>query len=86
MDFPFESFTIPENGNITTVKFCRESIYQYGNPRLYSNDCSSGELIDFINLKDIPDPFVKGKDNKVNLYTKFYKPDSLSHEAVEIEE
>ncbi|MBI1931443.1 MAG: PBP1A family penicillin-binding protein [Ignavibacteriales bacterium] len=86
MDFPFESFTIPENGNITTVKFCRESIYQYGNPRLYSNDCSSGELIDFINLKDIPDPFVRGKDNKVNLYTKFYKPDSLSHEAVEIEE
>lgn len=86
MDFPFESFTIPESGNITTVKFCRESIYQYGNPRLYSSDCSSGELIDFINLKDIPIPFVKGRDNKVNLYTKFYKPDSLSHEAVEIEE
>ncbi|MFZ1289448.1 MAG: PBP1A family penicillin-binding protein [Melioribacteraceae bacterium] len=86
LDFPFESFTIPESGNITTVKFCRESIYQFGNPRLYSNDCSTGEVIDYINLKDIPIPFVKGRDTKVNLYTKFYRPDSLSHEAQEINE
>ncbi|MBK8945720.1 MAG: PBP1A family penicillin-binding protein [Ignavibacteriae bacterium] len=86
LDFPFESFSFPESGNITTVKFCRESIYQFGNPRLYSSDCSTGELIDYINLKDIPIPFVKGRDTKVNLYTKFYKPDSNSYEAQEIDE
>ncbi|MBK7103866.1 MAG: PBP1A family penicillin-binding protein [Ignavibacteriae bacterium] len=86
LDFPFQSFPFPESGNITSVKFCKESIYQFGNPRLYSNDCSTGEVIDYINLKDIPMPFIKGRDNKVNLYTKFYKPDSLSYEAQEIDE
>ncbi|MCB0746199.1 MAG: penicillin-binding protein, partial [Ignavibacteriae bacterium] len=86
LDFPEANFTIPESGNVVKVKFCRESIFEFGDPRLYSADCSSGELDDYINLKDIPVPFSGDRDNKINLFTKFYKPDSLSHEAIEITE
>lgn len=84
LDLPVESFNLPESGNIVSVKFCKESIYKYGNPRLYSDDCSSGALEDYINLKDIPVPFNKERDNKIHLFTKFWKPDSLSHQAIEV--
>ena len=84
LKLPEASFTFPENGNIVSVKFCKESIYKFGSPKLYSSDCSSGELDDYININDIPDPFNSSRDTKVNLFTKFFKPDSLSHEAIEI--
>ncbi|MCB9218699.1 MAG: PBP1A family penicillin-binding protein [Ignavibacteriales bacterium] len=86
LDFPEESFTIPESGNIVSVKFCKESIYEYGNPKLYSNDCSSGEVDDYINIKDIPISYNSSRDKKAKLFTKFYKADSLAHEAIEITE
>ncbi len=84
LDLPEESFTLPENGNIVSVKFCKESIYKYGNPKLYSDDCSSGELEDYINIKDLPDAFNTARDSKVHLFTKYFKPDSLAHYATEI--
>jgi penicillin-binding protein 1A len=84
LDFPLESFSLPDNGNIVSVKFCKESIYQYGNPKLFSEDCSSGEITDYINIKDIPISFSSDRDSKARLFTKFYKADSLAHEAIEI--
>jgi len=84
LDFPIESFELPESGNIVSVKFCEESIYQYGNPKLFSEDCSSGEISDFINIGDIPITFNSDRDSKAILFTKFYKSDSLAHEAIEI--
>lgn len=86
LEFPIESFEQPESGNIVSVKFCRESIYEFGNPKLYSEDCSSGELTDFINIADIPITFNSDRDSKAQLFTKFYKADSLAHEAIEITE
>jgi penicillin-binding protein 1A len=86
LDFPIESFDMPQNGNVVSVKFCKESIYQFGNPKLYSADCSTGELTDFINIKDIPISYDAEKDSRALLFTKFYKADSLAHEAIEITE
>ncbi len=86
LDFPLEAFTLPESGNIVSVKFCKASIYEYGNPKLFSEDCSSGEVTDFINIKDIPISFSSNRDSKARLFTKFYKADSLAHEAIEITE
>ena len=84
LEFPVESFDLPESGNIVSVKFCKESIYEYGNPKLFTADCSSGEVIDYINMQDIPTTFNSTKDSKAVLFTKFYKSDSLAHEAIEI--
>ncbi len=84
LDFPIESFDLPENGNIVSVTFCKESIYEYGNPKLFTDDCSSGEVVDFINMQDIPSTFNSNRDNQAVLFTKFYKSDSLAHEAIEI--
>jgi len=84
LDFPMESFNLPESGNIVSVTFCKESIYEYGNPKLYSEDCSSGKVVDLINMKDIPITYNSSRDKKAILFTQFYKSDSLAHEAIEI--
>ncbi len=86
LDIPEESFTLPENGNIVSVKFDKESIYEYGNPKLYSDGTSRNSITDFINIKDIPVTFNPEKDGRAILFTKFYKSDTLAHEAIEITE
>jgi len=86
LDFPLESFELPTSGNVVSVKFCKESIYEYGVPKLYSEDCSSGEVEDYILMKDLPSSFNAERDSKANIYTKYFKPDSLAHEALEISE
>jgi penicillin-binding protein 1A len=86
LDFPIEEFTIPESGNIVSVKFDKESIYEYGNPKLYAEGFSRGAVTDFINISDIPITFNPEKDNRAILFTQFYKSDSLAHEAIEITE
>ncbi|PID61588.1 MAG: penicillin-binding protein [Ignavibacteriae bacterium] len=86
LEIPEESFNLPESGNIVSVKFCKESIYEFGNPRLYSQDCSSGEIADFINIKDIPISYDSERDSRALLFTKFHKSDTLSHQAIEITE
>ena len=84
LDLPLKTFEIPANGNIVSVKFCKESIYQLGDPRLYSNDCSSGEITDYINLKDIPVTYDRKRDIYAKVFTQYMKQDSLAHEAIEI--
>ena len=86
LDFPEESFEVPSSGNVVSVKFCKESIYEYGVPKLYSEDCSTGEVEDYILMKDLPSSFNTERDSKANIYTKYFKPDSLAHEALEISE
>lgn len=84
IDFPLEYFTAPESGNVVSVNFCRESIYEYGDPRLSSGDCRTGTLTDLINLKDIPLPFNASRDARVKIDHKFDYVDSLANEAAEI--
>jgi len=86
LDFPIEDFTMPENGNIVSVKFDKESIYDYGNPKLYAEGVSRESITDFINISDIPITFNPERDRKAILFTQYYKSDSLAHEAIEITE
>lgn len=64
LNLPLEDFTPPESGNVVSVTFCRESIYELGQPRLISNDCRTGGITDIINKKDIPPPFDAMLDNE----------------------
>ncbi|MBI5807664.1 MAG: PBP1A family penicillin-binding protein [Ignavibacteriales bacterium] len=57
LNLPVEDFIPPASGNVVEVTFCRESIYELGQPRLISKDCRTGGLTDIINKKDIPPPF-----------------------------
>jgi len=86
LKLPEEDFQIPESGNIVQVKFCKESIYKYGDPKLYSQDCESGAITDYINIRDIPKTFNAQRDSKIKVFSKYWKADSLSHEALEIDE
>jgi penicillin-binding protein 1A len=86
LDFPVEDFYIPESGNIVSVKFDKESIYKFGNPKLYSEGLSKLAVTDYINIADIPITFDPEKDNRAILFTQYYKADSLAHEAIEITE
>lgn len=60
-----EDFQPPASGNVVPVKFCRESIFEYGNPRLYSNECRSGIYVDIANIKDLPSSFDVLSDSKI---------------------
>ncbi len=86
LKIPVEDFEVPESGNIVQVKFCKESIYKYGDPKLYSPDCETGSITDYINIKDIPPTFNAARDTTVKIFTKYWKADSLSHEAIEIDD
>jgi len=84
LDLPLEDFKPPKSGNVVTVKFCKESIFELGTPRLYSDDCKSGVLEDIINIKDIPPLFNAERDTTIKINTKYMIPDSVGHEAMEI--
>ena len=84
LDLPLEYFEPPKNGDVVTVSFCKESIFELGTPRLYSKDCKSGEYRDIINIKDIPPLFNAERDTTIKIFTKYAIPDSNAHEAVEI--
>ncbi|MCX7875751.1 MAG: PBP1A family penicillin-binding protein [Melioribacteraceae bacterium] len=64
INLPLEDFTPPASGNVVSVTFCRESIYELGQPRLISGDCRTGGITDIINKKDIPPPFDAMLDNE----------------------
>ncbi|MDF1612096.1 penicillin-binding protein 1A [Stygiobacter electus] len=64
LNLPLEDFTEPASGNVVPVTFCRESIYELGQPRLISNDCKTGGITDIINKKDIPPPYDAMLDNE----------------------
>ncbi len=84
LDLPLEYFEPPANGDVVTVSFCKESIFELGTPRLYSDDCKSGKYRDIINIKDIPPLFNAERDTTIKIFTKYSIPDSNAHEAVEI--
>ena len=85
VDLPLEDFEVPTSGDIVRVNFCRESIYEFGDPKLTSSDCKTGTLTDWINIKDIPDTFNAQKDTTIKIFDKYLIKDSLrSHEAQEI--
>lgn len=86
LDLPLEYFELPTSGNVVTVRFCAESIFELGTPRLYSNDCSSGEYRDIINIKDLPPLFNAERDTTIKINPKYLIPDSTAHEALEIVE
>ncbi len=82
LNLPLEDFRLPESGNVVPVKYCRESIFEYGNPKLYSNDCRGGVYVDIANIKNLPESFDAMIDNKV-IMPQYLDNDSL-HEAKEL--
>jgi len=84
LDLPIEDFELPTSGNVVSVTFCEESIYQYGDPRLYSDDCS-GKVTDIVKMTDTPTlMFNSDRDTSIKIFNRFLYFDSLSHEAIEI--
>ncbi len=83
LQLPLEDFQLPASGNIVPVKFCRESIYELGDPKLYSNTCRTGILTDIVNIKDLPETFDAFRDTTVKINTRYSVQDS-SREAREI--
>ena len=84
-EIPVVDFELPASGNVVTVNFCKESIFDLGDPKLYSSDCNSGRYSDIIKLKDIPPMFNSERDTTIKIFDKYLAPDSNAHEAVEIE-
>lgn len=84
IDLPLEDFEMPESGDIARVNFCKETIFDLGDPKLYSNDCKSGILSDIIRLRDIPNTYNAERDTMVKIFDRYLISDSLAHEATEI--
>jgi len=83
LNIPLEDFQPPASGNVVPVKFCRESIFEYGNPKLYSGDCRGGVYVDIANIKTLPESFDAFIDNKVIVPNRYSLKDS-THEAKKI--
>jgi penicillin-binding protein 1A len=80
---PLEDFHRPENGNVVDATYCRESIFELGNPRLSSGDCRRGEYTDISNVRDLPEPYDAFRDNHPKVFGRYSDKDT-SHEATEI--
>lgn len=81
---PMEGFNPPASGDIVSVSFCKNTIYDTGNPKLYTDGCSSGKVTDIINIKDIPDTYNRDRDTTRRNSNKYRIIDKNSHEATEI--
>ena len=84
LDLPLEYFEAPISGEVSTVNFCEESIYELGTPKLYSDDCDSEIHSDIIKTIDIPSPFNSDRDTTIRYFGKYTVIDSTAHEAIEI--
>ena len=84
MNLPVEDFTPPASGKVVSAKFCKESIFEYGEPRLYSPDCKSGVITDIINVKDMPAMFDIYRDTSIKFFDRYQIKDTVRHEAKEI--
>ncbi|MEW6702511.1 MAG: PBP1A family penicillin-binding protein [Bacteroidota bacterium] len=78
LNLPVEDFTPPANGNVVPVRFCKESIFELGEPRLYSSDCRTGVLTDIINIRDIPETFDAFRDTSIKFFDRYKINDTLS--------
>lgn len=83
-ELPLEYFEAPESGDVVTATFCYETIFELGDPKLYSADCMSGTYQDIINTKDLPRPFNAEKDTSIKIFDRYMWIDTMSHEAIEI--
>ncbi len=85
LELPEESFEPPASEDVVVVNFCEESIYDLGDPRLYSNDCNSGKITDLININSINIlTYNADRDTLVRVFNKYRTVDSTAHEALEI--
>ena len=84
LNLPVEDFIPPASGNIVSANFCKESIYELGDPKLYSPDCRAGVLTDIINIKDIPTTFDAFRDTTIKIFDRYQFKDTINHEAKEI--
>jgi len=84
LNLPVEDFIPPASGNIVQAKFCKESIYELGDPKLYSDDCRTGILTDIINIKDMPPTFDVYRDTTMKFFDRYQIKDTVKHEAREI--
>jgi len=76
LNLPVEDFYPPASGNVIPVKFCRESIFESGEPRVFSPDCQGGSLTDIINVKDIPQGSGFVRDTSIHFYNHYKMKDS----------
>ncbi len=84
VNLPLEDFIPPASGNVVTANFCKESIYEFGNPKLVSPDCRTGVVTDIINIKDMPEKFDAFRDGDFKYIDRFPFKDTVGHEAKEI--
>ncbi|MEK6551841.1 MAG: PBP1A family penicillin-binding protein [Bacteroidota bacterium] len=84
LNLPVEDFIPPASGNVVQANFCKESIYELGDPKLYSSDCRTGVLTDIINKKDIPTTFDAFRDTTIKIFDRYQFKDTINHEAKEI--
>lgn len=84
LNLPVEDFVLPASGNVVSADFCKESIYELGDPKLYSPDCRAGVLTDIINKKDIPTAFDAFRDTTIKFFDRYQFKDTINHEAKEI--
>jgi penicillin-binding protein 1A len=54
INIPEEDFPPPSSGQVVTATFCKESIYELGQPKLVSSACRTGSVTDIINVKYMP--------------------------------
>ncbi len=86
LDLEMAYFKQPASGNVVTATFCKESILELGDPKLYSPDCNSGKIKDIIKLNDLPKTFNAERDTLARVFKEYLFIDSLSHQAIEIPE
>ncbi|PKL82716.1 MAG: penicillin-binding protein [Ignavibacteriae bacterium HGW-Ignavibacteriae-3] len=84
LKLPLVDFTPPASGNVVPVTFCRESIYENGDPKLFSPDCRTGKLTDILNVKDMPGIYDSFQDTGIKYFDRFQYQDTSRHEAKEI--
>jgi penicillin-binding protein 1A len=78
LKLPVEDFTPPASGKVVYAKFCRESIFESGHPRLYSADCRGGVVSDLINVKDFPGAYDAFSDTSSRFYDNYQIKDSAN--------
>jgi len=84
LKLPLVDFTLPASGNVVYANFCRESIFENGDPKLVSPDCRTGTLTDIINVRDMPGIYDSFHDNSIKYIDRFQYKDTTMHEAKEI--
>ena len=84
LNLPVEDFTLPASGNVVSANFCKESIYELGDPKLVSSTCRTGTVTDILLKKDIPPVFDAFRDTTIRIFDKYLFADTLKHEAREI--